>query len=180
MRDDLFAIPLRKYNIPDNEDFVKYTDKIWKEQRISLPSPYLSAITQLPPDLGQLYTDVVETFLSEIGCYDTHTCNVDAMILKVLEKGESSDRLDTLPSHYTLIHYIDINDNDSSDVFHHPCRSILNALRPAMIDEWKEAARLYINKGDAIIFPSFMEHSCPPSQSKRVTMTLPLVLEPNE
>ena len=140
----------------------------------------MSAITQLPPDLGQLYTDVVETFLSEIGCYDTHTCNVDAMILKVLEKGETSDRLDTLPSHYTLIHYIDINDNDSSDVFHHPCRSILNALRPAMIDEWKEAARLYINKGDAIIFPSFMEHSCPPSQSKRVTMTLPLVLEPNE
>ena len=125
--------------------------------------------------------DTVETFLTEIGCYETHTCNVDAMILKVLEKGECSDRLDTLPSHYTMIHYIDVDDKDSSDVFHHPCRSILNALRPAAIDEWKDAAGLYINKGDVIIFPSFIEHSTPPVKSKnRVTMTLPLVLEMNE
>ena len=181
MRDDLFAIPLRKYNIDNNEDFVSYADEVWKEHKFSLPSPFLMGITQLSPQLSQAYTDTVETFLTEIGCYETHTCNVDAMILKVLEKGECSDRLDTLPSHYTMIHYIDVDDKDSSDVFHHPCRSILNALRPAVIDEWKDAAGLYINKGDVIIFPSFIEHSTPPVKSKnRVTMTLPLVLEMNE
>jgi|TARA_S200000501_G_C20572501_1_gene633592 hypothetical protein len=182
MREDLFAIPLRKYNVDNNEDFITYADETWKEHRFSLPSPFLFNITQLSPNLTQIYTDVIETFLADIGCYDSHTCNIDAMILKVLEKGENSDRLDTLPSHYTMIHYIDVNDNDTSDIFHHPSRSMLNAFRPAMIDEWKEAAGLYINKGDVIIYPSYMEHSTPTKKGSgnRVTITLPLILKPNE
>ena len=181
MRDDLFASPLRKYSIENNEEFIKYSNQVWEEMKFSLPSPFLMGIKDIGPNLTQVYTDTVETFLTEIGCYETHTCNVDAMILKVLEKGEGSERLDTLPSHYTMIHYVDIGDDNSSDTFHHPCRSILNALRPAAIDEWKDAAGLYINQGDAIIFPSFIEHSTPPVRSgKRVTITLPLVLELNE
>ena len=92
MRDDLFASPLRKYNIENNEEFIKYSNQVWEEMKFSLHSPYLMGIKDIGPNLTQVYTDSVETFLTEIGCYETHTCNVDAMILKVLEKGECSDR----------------------------------------------------------------------------------------
>ena len=182
MRDDLFAIPLRKYHLDNNDDFLDYYNQIWEENKFDAPSPFFNSITQLPPTLTQCYADLIEGFLTDIRLYDTHGCAISGILLKCLEKGESTDRSDTLPSHYTAIHYVDVKDGDTSDIFHHPSRSAINAFRPAPIDEWKEAAGLYINSGDVIIFPSYMEHSSPMNRKSknRVTVTLPLVLEENE
>jgi len=180
MRDDLFSVPSRKYHIDNNDDFVDFTDGLWKENRFELPSPFLTPIPKIDPLLGQVYGDLIEQFLADIGVYDTHVCGINGIILKILEKGESTDRFDTLPSHYTLIHYVDVESGAASDTFHHPARSFINAFRPAPLDEWKEACGLYINKGDVIIYPSYIEHSSPVymGSGKRVTITLPLILEP--
>jgi len=182
MRDDLFAVPVRKYHVDNNDDFIQYCDEIWKANRFEVPDPFIYPINQLGLELSQTYTDLIEAFLTDIGCYETHNCTTDSMILKVLSKGEATDRIDTLPSHYTLIHYVDVEDGAASDTFHHPARSLLNAFRPAMLDEWREAAALYINKGDVIIYPSFMEHSSPVNMGtgNRVTLTLPLILQIDE
>ena len=125
MRDDLFAIPVRKYNVDKNQDFIDFCMGIWKENRFSAVSPFLYGIQQFEPSLTQIYTDVIEQFLTDIGCYDTHEITMDAIILKVLEKGESTDRFDTLPSHYTMIHYVDVVDGAASDTLHHPASCLL-------------------------------------------------------
>jgi len=180
MKEDLFSVPLRRYHIDNNADFSDFANQLWKENRFSMPSPFLSPIPRVDPTLGQVYSDVIEEFLSDIGCYDTHACGINGMILKILEKGESTDRCDTLPSHYTLIHYIEVDEGSASDTFHHPARALINAFRPSDVpDEWKEACGLYINAGDVIIYPSYIEHSSPVygGSKKRVTMTLPLILE---
>ena len=180
MRDDLFAIPVRKYNVDNNQDFINFCMDIWKENRFSSVSPFLYGVKEFNPHLTQLYTDLIEQFLTDIGCYDTHEITMDAIILKVLEKGESTDRFDTLPSHYTMIHYVDVVDGAASDTLHHPSRAMLQAFKPAVIDEWQDAAGLYINKGDAIIYPSYMEHSSPVQTETRITLTVPLILKLNE
>tara|TARA_X000000368_G_scaffold417376_1_gene413580 strand:- start:1444 stop:2022 length:579 start_codon:yes stop_codon:yes gene_type:complete len=180
MRDDLFAIPVRKYNVDNNQQFIDYVSNIWKEERLRVPSPFLFSVREFGYNLTQIYTDLLEQFLTDIECFDTHSITMDAIILKVLEKGESTDRFDTLPSHYTLIHYVDVVDGGASDTLHHPARQPMNAFKPAHIDEWQDAAGLYINKGDAIIYPSFMEHSSPVQKETRMTITVPLILKLNE
>ena len=180
MRDDLFAIPVRKYNVDNNQNYIDFCIDIWKENRFSSVSPFLYGVQKFDPSLTQIYTDVIEQFLTDIGCYDTHEITMDAIILKVLEKGESTDRFDTLPSHYTMIHYVDVVDGAASDTLHHPARAMLQAFKPAIIDEWQDAAGLYINQGDAIIYPSYMEHSSPVQTENRITLTVPLILKLNE
>ena len=102
------------------------------------------------------------------------------MILKVLDIGESIDRTDTLPSHYTATHYIKVKENETSDIFHHPARPLVTAFQPAQLDEWQNAAGIYINPGDVIIHPSFLENSSPKVSDRRITMTLTFMIQENE
>ena len=87
---------------------------------------------------------------------------------KVYDKNESADRSRTLPSHYTLTHYVSGKD---PDVFYHPAKDLLSRVNPDL-DEWTSAKSLYINEGDVIIHPSFLEYSTPKVNKRRVTITL--------
>ncbi len=180
MRDDLFSIPIRKYHIDDDQTIVDFALKQYVDYKFELPSPFIFGIGEVPPDITQTYSDLLEEFLTDLKLYNTHVVVVTSFTLKVLEDGESTDRVDTLPSHYTAVHYVDVPEQSTSDVFHHPARSMLNAFRPAEVDEWKEAAGVYVNPGDVIIHPSFMEASSPVAKGKRVTMTLTFVIRENE
>ena len=60
MRDDLFAIPLRKYHLDNNDDFLDYYNQIWEENKFDAPSPFFTPITQLNPILTQCYADLIE------------------------------------------------------------------------------------------------------------------------
>jgi|TARA_B100001996_G_scaffold227813_1_gene175482 hypothetical protein len=179
MRDDLFAVPIRKYHIDNNDIFLEETKKAYSKSKFEVPSPFIIGLDQIPPECSQKYGELLEEFMTDLGVYDTHNAVITSFILKVLEQGESVDRMDTLPSHYTLVHYVDCGSEDTSDTFHHPARMMLNAFRPAAVDEWQDAAGLYINKGDVIIHPSFMEHSSPTKKGsgQRITLTLTIVLQ---
>ena len=121
----------------------------------------------------QLYTDVLEEFVKEIGLGDTHVGIITDSILCVLEKGETLGNCNTLPSHYTLTHFIE---GVSPDVYYHPARSLLEVFNPGL-DEWSSAMSLYVNEGDVIVHPSYLDYITPPVENKRMTMTLLIELQ---
>ena len=91
-----------------------------------------------------------------------------AKIVSDLEKNESMDRCRTLPSHYTLTHYVSGKD---PNVFYHPAKDLLSIVNPDL-EEWSTARSLYINEGDVIIHPSYLEYSTPQVEKQRITITL--------
>ena len=78
------------------------------------------------------------------------------------------DRCRTLPSHYTLTHHVIGKD---PNVFYHPAKDLLSIVNPDL-EEWASAKSLYINEGDVIIHPSYLEYSTPQVERRRVTITL--------
>ena len=83
------------------------------------------------------------------------------------------DRCNTLPSHYTATHYISGND---ADVFYHPARTLLQLFNPSL-DEWGSAVSLYVNEGDVIVHPSYLEYATPNIEKQRLTLTLLIQLQ---
>ena len=169
MIDEIFSCPVRKYNIsdPDVKDWAHTT---YEKDKLELKSPFRKVFDNSSMDtlLTQIYVDVLENFVKEIGLEKTHVGLITGAILCVLEKGESLSLCNTLPSHYTFTHYIE---GISPDVFYHPARQLLEVFNPGL-DEWNNAVSLYTNEGDVIAHPSYLDYITPPVESKRITMTL--------
>tara|TARA_B100000925_G_C21693468_1_gene339233 strand:- start:42 stop:572 length:531 start_codon:yes stop_codon:yes gene_type:complete len=169
MIDEIFSCPVRKYNIsdPDVKDWAHTT---YEKDKLELKSPFRKVFDNSSMDtlLTQIYVDVLENFVKEIGLEKTHVGLITGAILCVLEKGESLSLCNTLPSHYTFTHYIE---GISPDVFYHPARQLLEVFNPGL-DEWSNAVSLYTNEGDVIAHPSYLDYITPPVESKRITMTL--------
>jgi len=175
MIDDIFSCRVRKYNI--NDPLIKrWALEQYEEEKFNLPAPLQLQITDLPANLSPCYTDVTEQLLDELGISDTHVALITDIILTVLEKGDYLERCNTLPSHYTATHFIVGN---QADVFYHPYRSLMTLCNPGL-DEWGSAASLYINEGDVIIHPSYLEYSRPKVEERRITMTALIRLQERE
>ena len=172
MIDDIFASPVRKYNLVDDSITTWATD-LYDKQKFNTDSPFKLQLTNIDAWITQLYTDVLETFVKDLQLEKTHVAFITDAILCVLEKGESLSICNTLPSHYTLTHFIEGID---PDVFYHPARSLLEVFNPGL-DEWGSAVSLYINEGDAIIHPSYLDYITPTVDKQRVTLTLLLQLQ---
>ena len=174
MIDTIFSCPIRKYNF-DSEDVSSWTQRFYDKERSECKTPfrYIFNDRTLDPRMTQLYVDVLEEFVKDIGLDKTHVALVTGAILCVLEKGETLALCNTLPSHYTFTHYIE---GKSPDVYYHPARSLLEVFNPGL-DEWNSAMSLYVNKGDVIVHPSYLDYITPPVESRRKTMTLLIELQ---
>ena len=174
MIDTIFSCPIRKYNF-DSEDVSSWTQRFYDKERSECKAPfrYIFNDLTLDPRMTQLYVDVLEEFVKDIGLDKTHVALVTGAILCVLEKGETLALCNTLPSHYTFTHYIE---GKSPDVYYHPARSLLEVFNPGL-DERNSAMSLYVNKGDVIVHPSYLDYITPPVESRRKTMTLLIELQ---
>tara|TARA_B100000927_G_C16189757_1_gene358904 strand:+ start:33 stop:566 length:534 start_codon:yes stop_codon:yes gene_type:complete len=168
MIDQIFACPVRKYHIDNQQDQIQWAESEYNNSKFDLPSPYYKAVSQVPEWVSKPYEEIAETFLKDLGIYETHVALITAFGLSVLDKNEGMDRCRTLPSHYTLTHYVSGKD---PDVFYHPAQDLLSVVNP-YLDEWATAKSLYINEGDVIIHPSYLEYSTPRVEKRRVTITL--------
>ena len=169
MIDTIFSCPIRKYNL-NSEDIDAWAQRFYDQERSECKTPfrYIFNDRNLDPRLTQLYVDVLEDFVKDIGFDKTHVALITGAILCVLEKGETLALCNTLPSHYTFTHYIE---GKSPDVYYHPARALLEVFNPGL-DEWNSAMSLYVNKGDIIVHPSYLDYITPPVENKRMTMTL--------
>ena len=150
MIDTIFSSVVRKYNI-DDPLLIGWASEQYEKDKFNIPSPFRIEMTDIPTNLAANYADVTEKLLDDLNISDTHAAFITDMILSVLEKGDSMDRCNTLPSHYTATHYIEGND---ADIFYHPARSLLTLCTPGL-DEWGSAMSLYVNEGDVIVHPSY-------------------------
>ena len=169
MRDDLFSCPVRKYHLSDSL-IERWANEQYEEEKFNITAPFRLHITDIPANLSASYTDVTEKFLEDLKIHDNTVALITDIMLTVLEKGDSLDRCNTLPSHYTATHYIS-KEPEQSDIFHHPAKSLIDPFNPNL-DEWLSGAGLYVNQGDVIIHPSFLEYSTPKVNKRRVTITL--------
>ena len=174
MIDTIFSCPIRKYNL-NSEDIDAWAQRFYDQERSECKTPfrYIFNDRNLDPRLTQLYVDVLEDFVKDIGFDKTHVALITGAILCVLEKGEILALCNTLPSHYTVTHYIE---GKSPDVYYHPARSLLEVFNPGL-DEWSSAMSLYVNEGDVIVHPSYLDYITPPVDKKRMTMTLLVELQ---
>ena len=101
MIDEIFACPVRKYNISDSE-ISKWANSLYDKQKFNMPSPFKLNFTNMEAWITQQYTDVLEEFVKGIGLGDTHVGIITDSILCVLEKGETLGNCNTLPSHCLL------------------------------------------------------------------------------
>tara|TARA_B100000925_G_scaffold269538_1_gene231426 strand:+ start:617 stop:1141 length:525 start_codon:yes stop_codon:yes gene_type:complete len=172
MIDTIFSCPVRKYNISDI-DIKSWANNVYEKERHEISSPFKKIFDDLDTLLTQVYVDLLEEFVKEIGLDKTHVGLVTGAVLCVLEKGESLSLCNTLPSHYTFTHYIE---GKSPDVFYHPARQLLEVFNPGL-DEWDNAMSLYTNEGDVIVHPSYLDYVTPPVTDKRITLTLLVELQ---
>ena len=179
MKIDLFTTPIRKYSVNNNQSFLDHWEQEYKNEKFNEISPVIMAYGQVPHHLYQEYSDIMNQFMEEIGCSDTHSWHFETYIFKAFEKGESSDRLDTLPSHYTLTHYM--SDCKRSDMYWHPIHQIIRTFDPG-VNEWTDTSGVYVNQGDVIIHPSWIESNSPMNENSdlRMTLSIPVVIKKNE
>ena len=133
MRDDLFSCPVRKYHLSDSL-IERWANEQYEEEKFNITAPFRLHITDIPANLSASYTDVTEKFLEDLKIHDNTVALITDIMLTVLEKGDSLDRCNTLPSHYTATHYIS-KEPEQSDIFHHPAKSLLDPFNPNL-DEW--------------------------------------------
>ena len=168
MINEIFASPIRKYHIDDQQDQIKWAEQEYNNSKFNLPSPFNKVVSQVPEWVSKPYEEIAENFLKDLGVFDTHVALITAFGLSVLDQNESMDRCRTLPSHYTLTHHVSGKD---PNVFYHPAKDLLSVVNPDL-EEWASAKSLYINEGDVIIHPSYLEYSTPQVKKRRITITL--------
>ena len=167
MINEIFASPIRKYHIDNQQDQIQWAEQEYDNSKFNLPSPFNKVVSQVPEWVSKPYEEIAENFLKDLGVFDTHVALITAFGLSVLDQNESMDRCRTLPSHYTLTHHVSGKD---PNVFYHPAKDLLSVVNPDL-EEWASAKSLYINEGDVIIHPSYLEYSTPPIEQERKTIT---------
>ena len=176
MINEIFASPIRKYHIDDQQDQIQWAEQEYNNSKFNLPSPFNKVVSQIPEWVSKPYEEIAENFLKDLGVFDTHVALITAFGLSVLDQNESMDRCRTLPSHDTLTHHVSGKD---PDVFYHPAKHLVSLFSPN-IDEWTSAMSLYVNEGDIVIHPSYLEYSTPQVDKQRLSFTFLMELEPKE
>ena len=175
MIDEIFACPVRKYHVT-NDRITGWATTLYNDERDKRSSPLKIDVTNVDGYYMPLYADVLEEFIKDLGLGETHHGIISHAIFCGLEKGDSLSPCITLPSHYTITHYIKGN---SADVFYHPAKHLVSLFSPN-IDEWTSAMSLYVNEGDIVIHPSYLEYSTPQVDKQRLSFTFLMDLEPKE
>ena len=87
MKIDLFPTTVRKYNIPNNDDFISYWNKEYDDCKFKEMSPLVMAYNQLAhEELNVSYHDILDQFMIDIGANETHSYCLQTIIFKCLKK----------------------------------------------------------------------------------------------
>ncbi|BCU98464.1 MAG: hypothetical protein CM15mV22_0960 [Eurybiavirus sp.] len=67
-------------------------------------------------------------------------------------------------------------------IYFSSCKTIARSYDPTNVSEWIWDSGLYVNAGDVLIYPSYIETASPKNDltDPRMTITIPIVLTPNE
>ena len=89
MINEIFTCPIRKYHIDNQQEQIEWAESEYNRQRFTLPSPFKTVINQIPEWISKPYEEIAESFLKDLGIFDTHVALITAFGLSVLDKNES-------------------------------------------------------------------------------------------
>jgi hypothetical protein len=94
---------------------------------------------------------------------------------------EYQERHHHIPCHMSFIHFLAFDKNEHKPpLFYDPARMIKAYCEHAGLPPayWSEGARIEVEEGDALVFPSYVEHSVPAGKysAPRVTVSMNVTL----
>ena len=185
----LFAIPVIKLRLPEHEalkeqylpemlrryevdDFEK--PEFWETDRVhsSFSTPVKNAvINSMPPSYQKLISDYVHA--------EKFTVHVWHNVY--WRNKEYQERHHHIPYHLSLIHFLAFDPTEhKAPVFYDPARQIkAYCAHDALAkDIFEDKAKIEVEEGDVLIFPSYLEHRVPSGEYKkpRVTVSMNVTL----
>ena len=93
------------------------------------------------------------------------------------KRQEYQEKHHHIPCHYSLIHFLSFDKSEhKAPIFYDPARSVKAYCQHEHTPTayWAESARIDVEEGDALVFPSYLEHYVPPGQyaNPRVTVSM--------
>jgi hypothetical protein len=95
--------------------------------------------------------------------------------------GEYQERHHHIPCHFSFIHFLAFdNEEHKPPIFYDPARLIKAhcCIKGLPTEFWEDKAVIEVNEGDALIFPSYLDHHVPPGiyTKPRVTVSMNVTL----
>lgn len=186
----LFATPIVKLRVPETEALKRQylpemlrryearaypRPEMWETDRIhtSFGAPWKEQVmTALPPAYEKLLRQFVRAELS-VGIALWHSV--------YWKGGEFQERHHHIPCHFSFIHFLQFDPSEHRPpVFYDPARTVKaycqnDEIPPAY---WSESGTIDVAEGDALVFPSYVEHSVPAGtyRTPRVTVSMNVTL----
>jgi hypothetical protein len=186
----VFAIPIVKAKVPETEDLKRQflpeilrryesgaykQPTLWETDRIHT-SFEASAADQVFNPFPAAYENLLKQFIP--------SPNVKVQIWHNVywKQKEYQEKHHHIPCHFSFIHFLSFNKNEhKSPIFYDPARSVKAYCRHEYTPTayWGESARIEVEEGDALVFPSYLEHYIPPGvyTTPRVTVSMNVLLQ---
>lgn len=183
----IFPHGIYKYSVEDSDAASEELIQIYNNKRFESGYNHISDSEKLFSTFGNddlptvdlitnFYCDVISEFSKEVGLQGEVT--VDDMWMNVYEKNCFKGNHTHAPSQWSLCHFILFDPKlHKSLCFHNPSRVILGSNYPYGVDTqvnryWFAEYVPYIEQGDVLIFPSYLEHSVPLNTSNQLKATV--------
>ena len=182
----LFTIPVAKVWVPETpalkqellpEMLREYQSKAypkpaqWETDRIHTSFTKGKVVGSLPPAYEKLVRQFVPTGTFEAELWHNVYWTGD----------EYQERHHHIPCHLSFIHFLAFNHGEHRPpIFYDPAQMIKAHCRFDCLPKemWEEQAEIDVYEGDALVFPSYLEHRVPPGKysKPRVTVTINITL----
>ena len=187
----LFGIPVVKVPVPETaalkQQFLpemlrryeaRLYDKpvLWETDRIHTSfhaerkDHVIDFVTAMPPAYDRLLRQFVRADRFNVELWHN-----------VYLSGEYQERHHHIPCHFSFIHFLAFEKGEHRPpIFYDPARSIKAhcCIKGLPTEFWDDKAVIDVSEGDALVFPSYLEHHVPPGTyaKPRVTVSMNVTL----
>ena len=167
MKVEAFPTLLYRYHIDDNDAIKARVEEYYKENKFQTDVP-----DQWNCDLFTSYGsggfpigECLDAFTPVLDEFQTESKSYGSMILtdlwlNVYETQQWQEKHTHLPGQWSGVYYVHFDPNEHKATnFHHPLETLLASN--GMINSKANVITPWVQEGDMIIFPSWLEHAAP-------------------
>jgi len=184
----LFGVPIVVVKVPETpalkERFLPEMLRRYQEKLYNKPAPWETDRVHTSYEAER--KDLVIDFIDDMpAAYDqilrqfVKAARFDVQLWhNVYWTGEEyQERHHHVPCHLSFIHFLSFNKAEhKAPYFYDPARMIKAYIRHDSLppDFWHDKSQISVNEGDALVFPSYLEHYIPPGKytTPRVTVSM--------
>ena len=188
----LFGVPIAVVKVPETpalkqqflpemlrhyeaQDYSK--PNLWETDRIhsSYDADKAKLVINFVEAMPEAYENLLQQFMK------TDRFSVQLWHNVYWTREEFQERHHHIPCHLSFIHFLAFDKAEhKAPYFYDPARTIKAYCRHDLLprDFWEDKVSIEVNEGDAIVFPSYLEHFVPPGKysKPRVTVAMNVTL----